>query len=763
MSDSELDELADEVRFLSPMREESSTGNDAGEEMAKNVKLSPISSTAKKVLIAQRESDDIDDILAEGDESFKPVSVKTEKGGNDDDKGTSPRIYDDDKKYKLIRIGNSSQFCGNVMGQGVYFCTNRNCTVGHRESGHVKLADGQLYVKKTGETGKSKAFALPTISSTELDDQVVEKWLAMNQTLHSWSRNFRLAKRTIDDGTYPNTDNLLKEKKEMTDLRKYKTPKKAPMEKSSEANPSPSFKRFASDDKEGASDEEEEQFKNHVDGNFEILHNEMKKMKDKQATMFDIFQNTSQSINLRLGELQDDVGIKPSHLSAEFDAPSLWGTLGILVNTVEELRNKVVRVTEESKKVDVKMAAILTQAKDESVKGLQPVQARVEQVKSLMVKALKNLRNRAEANTYEISNLSKIVSTSSSQTVDTSSSVDLSSLEKRLEDLELRNNGDMKEKMIKFHGLDFTSKDQADAWLELHSPQGDFGFLVDFHTLMEHVHHSITGVDSLKQLQNVYKLKLSTISESLAITSFEVSSPRFFHNAGVHVVIDNEASCFSNINSFKKWNDASSGYKFRLKKELEKFRRSHMSTIREKISVRSPLYTLATSSLTESISWATGLINYIDVTYEEYSAGKFGSAKSWHITTKLAMALINEIGKPREGSLNSFEAGNGVSMSKVIFYSVLQSLDKMSEVAAADYRDSPVVSTELVKFLSLNTSVEAVDKLESKAAELTSSISTLTKDITSASKSVGSVGNKTDELKKVVESLRKRIEKLEKK
>ena len=134
-----------------------------------------------------------------------------------------------------------------------------------------------------------------------------------------------------------------------------------------------------------------------------------------------------------------------------------------------------------------------------------------------------------------------------------------------------------------------------------------------------------------------------------------------------------------------------------------------------------------------------------------------------HVTTKLAMALINEVGKPREGALNSFEAGNAISMAKVVFFSVLQSLDKMNDIAAMDYRDSPVVSTELVKFLSLNTSVEAVDKLEEKASDLSSSISTLTKDLAANTKSVSSVGNRADELKKIVESLRKRVEKLEKK
>ena len=178
--------------------------------------------------------------------------------------------------------------------------------------------------------------------------------------------------------------------------------------------------------------------------------------------------------------------------------------------------------------------------------------------------------------------------------------------------------------------------------------------------------------------------------------------------------------------------------------------------------MQSPLYQLATSSLTESIAWVTGLINYIDVTYDEYSAGKFGSSKAWHVTTKLAMALITEVGKPREGALHSFEAGDGVSMAKVIFYSVLKSLDAMSEIAAVDYRDSPIVSTELVKFLSLNTSVEKVDKLDILTGELSITVKEMTKEFSNNDKSLKSVGNKTDELKKVVENLRLRIVKLEK-
>ena len=57
--------------------------------------------------------------------------------------------------------------------------------------------------------------------------------------------------------------------------------------------------------------------------------------------------------------------------------------------------------------------------------------------------------------------------------------------------------------------------------------------------------------------------------------------------------------------------------------------------------------------MTESILWATEIINYIDDIYEDYMAGKFGKDKSWHITTKLAIHLITEVGKMIGGGTKS--------------------------------------------------------------------------------------------------------------
>ena len=95
------------------------------------------------------------------------------------------------------------------------------------------------------------------------------------------------------------------------------------------------------------------------------------------------------------------------------------------------------------------------------------------------------------------------------------------------------------------------------------------------------------------------------------------------------------------------------------------------------------------------------LIDYIDNTNEEYFAGKFGTAKAWHVTNKLIMALVVKVGKTGDGALRSFEAADGISMAKVILDAVLKSLDTISKISALDYIYFPAVSVELVKLLPL--------------------------------------------------------------
>ena len=72
--------------------------------------------------------------------------------------------------------------------------------------------------------------------------------------------------------------------------------------------------------------------------------------------------------------------------------------------------------------------------------------------------------------------------------------------------------------------------------------------------------------------------------------------------------------------------------------------------------------------------------------------------------------------KPREGTFDSLEVGlhNKLFNAQDVFYNTLGSLDVIQEISNYNFTYHPAVSQELVKCLSLNTYVEAVDSLSAK-------------------------------------------------
>jgi hypothetical protein len=76
---------------------------------------------------------------------------------------------------------------------------------------------------------------------------------------------------------------------------------------------------------------------------------------------------------------------------------------------------------------------------------------------------------------------------------------------------------------IRFTGLGFRHQTEANAWLSLLIPSHDFGWILDPHIVMEHIHYAVTAEDTLKRLEGIYKLKLSTIAKGLAVVNVHPS------------------------------------------------------------------------------------------------------------------------------------------------------------------------------------------------------------------------------------------------
>ena len=99
------------------------------------------------------------------------------------------------------------------------------------------------------------------------------------------------------------------------------------------------FSKFESDDSSEDVNAMAKDFLSHVDNTFELIYAEFKKLHKNQMVMRELMNDTAQSLELKVTELQDDMGLKPTHLNSEFDASNLWGTVGIIANIIETVRD----------------------------------------------------------------------------------------------------------------------------------------------------------------------------------------------------------------------------------------------------------------------------------------------------------------------------------------------------------------------------------------------------------------------------------------
>eukprot|EP00978_Attheya_sp_CCMP212_P001946 scaffold4045_cov32-Attheya_sp.AAC.2 len=74
-------------------------------------------------------------------------------------------------------------------------------------------------------------------------------------------------------------------------------------------------------------------------------------------------------------------------------------------------------------------------------------------------------------------------------------------------------------------------------------------------------------------------------------------------------------------------------------------------------------------------------------------------------------------------------------------------------IKANQYQNDPVVSSELVKFLVINTSFEAIDSLQKTVSELETKLSAASKLIHVSDKAAQSASNKSDETKHMCDAL----------
>jgi len=453
-----------------------------------------------------------------------------------------------------------------------------------------------------------------------------------------------------------------------------------------------------------------------------------------------------QSADVRITKLEQDIGSTPQVLDKEFSAPNLWLTMSTLADAIKILQKQSVSLTE-SLKLPNKLNSNDFNLLSKHIGDLNTFT--VDAVRKLNARII----HRAPTSQPDL----RLLLEERLDQRDSAMMEKMEVLEKELS--ALRSSKDSS--VIKFGQLGFRSQHDCTAWLQQHHPDDEFGLLVDFHLVMEHVFVQINGQKLLANLEKIYKMDLRSNNQALAFTSFETRLPRFFtQDSKFHVKKDE--SYFHGIKSWDEWDMPNDGFRDRLNVELHLFKVGHQETLDAELTHLSPFHNLCILALTESVAWVDSLVKFIDDTYNEYSRSRYGTKKAWNITTRLAKSLIEKVASPRNSIHNSFKIKRPSQVSKAITYASLRSLDLMMGIIQVNFKNSPIITAELSKYLALNTNYEAVEQVQKKLIAIESDTSSMRKDVKSAVSAANTAGNKWDSsVKPQLEDLKKRLRALE--
>jgi hypothetical protein len=710
------------------------------------------------------------------------------------------------KRYRVVQIaldpGIFGRYCFTTIGQGPCVCVAVDCETSH-QGGKLKNAiePGDLMVLKGG----TSAFHEPRIPGSALSQEVTSSWLGDSRSLKRWNSAFAVAisvelMEDEEPERKPATHAAISAKEEFAEQAKsFRTPvkrKMAVMDEIAFLAFTPHKKQaLATDTLVGLSDDDMIakviSFFNNVDTSLadtaEIL---MSFMANYELSFKDLARGLK-SLELRVSEIRDELGNPSAGLSEEFASPTAWGTISSIASKLGDLEGNVISASElrtsiqssESRALatfNPKIEALnLKQFKLSSdVRELMlrssttPLDAKVQEVKATLLSAAGLLNNKISAESFRIDLLEQsnrhLTAPVHNPQADGSENLNaglVERIEERVNMMEVelsRVAASNDDQAIKFASLGFRRSAEATAWWTTHCPSNEYGLFVDPHMVLEHIHYNIHGANSLTQLEKLYKLKIETIGQGIALQSFESSVPKLFNGTGYKLVL-NDLSFFDKIPSFAEWDERDVGWKNKLKLELQNFSVAHARTITEEFDSDSKMYNIARLALTESVAWVSGFLGFIDDYYEELTQGKFGTKKGWHVTTRLAKRLIEEVAVPRSAVLKSIKAGNPQHIARTLFWASLQSMDICAGIKGNNFKNDPLVSSELVKFLAVNTGFESIDKLQREVTELKEKVLASAKAVNLAEKSAFSAANKADDLKKFCDTLVKRITTLEKK
>ena len=683
------------------------------------------------------------------------------------------------KKYRLFQVppADSDLFretCGGLIGFGSTICIKSNCSTKHRGQEESSLRMRHLYVRK----GAGEVFAELVVKTDVLSASVYADWMQDSYTLDDWRAKFLVCNLANSESASQSvTEDLLTSSQAFAiQAQTYRTPSKPPP--GGLARPSISDDLFSED---FSPYKRQVEATTGVDHPLSLMGTEeiqklvmgidlgLSRVSAAVGTLKSVHQDHVTDVNKglkstesRVDSILSELGARPLELPPVYEAPTTWGTISSIAEDLSDVKANMVTLgglAVNNSTLSTSLAITATKIVHEAGKTSN---TRITTIKEGLVKGLQLLSHRVDDLTDEDGNLDL----SSFNQATRSEEESFTLLKCRVENLESETaelgsvtrelTGDRDGVTIKFGDLGFSQQADANAYLEMHG-DNSCGLLVDYHTLMQHVYNQIRGVDSINQMNFLKKVGMRTMAEGTAIGSFERLIPAVLSVATSHVVVRDTECVFDAIPSWAQWIKVHSGYRARFQKEINKFQVSHSKTIDHALPKESPFRSLAKLSLSLSVAFAKEIIAFFDESVEEFTMAKLSKEKAMHIGSSMKAALIEFVAEPRSGvvaSLQTIGERAHINNSQLVFWATLGSLDKMAAVTELDFKNHPKVSSALVKFLAVNTGMEAITSLETR-------LDKIDVELKEAVKTAKTCASTAATAKLLVDELTKRVSRLE--
>jgi hypothetical protein len=131
---------------------------------------------------------------------------------------------------------------------------------------------------------------------------------------------------------------------------------------------------------------------------------------------------------------------------------------------------------------------------------------------------------------------------------------------------------------------------------------------------------------TIPTLQQLAKIEMKDLSQGIAVSSFDSQHPKLLLDFTGYVVVTKDESYFNQVKSYKDWEEPQTGFRDRLKVDLETFEEAHTQLVTDNTQPSSALQAMAALSRTYALSWIQAFIVFIDVTYAELTRAKFSPA-----------------------------------------------------------------------------------------------------------------------------------------